>query len=223
MSFKSILKKSLTSGLLQQKLSAPELIVVLLVTVFFAVYILILYRKMTKSTFYSRTFGISLVMLSVVTAGMILSMQANFVITFGMLGSLSLIRFRTSVKGTVDQIFIFWSVSVGLLCGASCYGVALAEVVILTAVLFLLPRTKEPRRNVLLQLEMDCQEAEEPVLALAKEYDKKAQIRGRNQGQGFRELLIRMNIGNADREALLARLNGDGQVRTAFFTDGDGR
>ena len=167
---------------------------------------------MTKSTFYSRTFGISLVMLSVVTAGMILSMQANFVITFGMLGSLSLIRFRTSVKGTVDQIFIFWSVSVGLLCGASCYGVALAEAVILTAILFLL-----------LQLEMDCQEAEEPVLALAKEYDKKAQIRGRNQGQGFRELLIRMNIGNADREALLARLNGDGQVRTAFFTDGDGK
>ena len=107
MSFKSILKKSLTSGLLQQKLSVPELIVTLLVTVFFAVYILILYRKMTKSTFYSRTFGISLVMLSVVTAGMILSMQANFVITFGMLGSLSLIRFRTSVKGTVDQIFIF--------------------------------------------------------------------------------------------------------------------
>ena len=51
MSFKSILKKSLTSGLLQQKLSAPELIVTLLVTVFFAVYILILYRKMTKSTF----------------------------------------------------------------------------------------------------------------------------------------------------------------------------
>lgn len=129
MSFKSILKKSLTSGLLQQKLSVPELIVTLLVTVFFAVYILILYRKMTKSTFYSRTFGISLVMLSVVTAGMILSMQANFVITFGMLGSLSLIRFRTSVKGTVDQIFIFWSVSVGLLCGASCYGVALAEAV----------------------------------------------------------------------------------------------
>ena len=135
MSFKSILKKSLTNGLLQQQLSAPELIVTLLVTVFFAVYILILYRKMTKSTFYSRTFGISLVMLSVVTAGMILSMQANFVITFGMLGSLSLIRFRTSVKGTVDQIFIFWSVSVGLLCGASCYGVALAEAVILTAVL----------------------------------------------------------------------------------------
>ena len=61
MSFKSILKKSLTSGLLQQKLSAPELIVTLLVTVLFAVYILILYRKMTKSTFYSRTFGISLV------------------------------------------------------------------------------------------------------------------------------------------------------------------
>ena len=51
MSFKSILKKSLTSGLLQQQLSAPELIVTLLVTVFFAVYILILYRKMTKSTF----------------------------------------------------------------------------------------------------------------------------------------------------------------------------
>ena len=53
MSFKSILKKSLTNGLLQQQLSAPELIVTLLVTVFFAVYILILYRKMTKSTCFS--------------------------------------------------------------------------------------------------------------------------------------------------------------------------
>lgn len=55
------------------------------------------------------------------------------------------------------------------------------------------------------------------MLALAKEYDKKAQIRGRNQGQGFRELLIRMNIGNADREALLSRLNGDGRCGQHFL------
>lgn len=223
MSFKSILKKSLTSGLLQQKLSEPELIVVLLVTMLFAAYILILYRKMTRSTFYSRTFAISLAMMAVITAGMVLSMQANFAITFGMLGSLSLIRFRTSVKGTMDQIFIFWSVSVGLLCGASCYGVALAEAIVLTAALVLLPRTKEPRRDVLLQLELSPQGEEEPVLALAKEYDKKAQIRVRNQGQGFRELLIRMNIGSDEKDALLNRLHGGAQIRTAFFTDGDGR
>ena len=121
MSFKSILKKSLTSGLLQQKLSAPELIVTLLVTVFFAVYILILYRKMTKSTFYSRTFGISLVMLSVVTAGMILSMQANFVITFGMRGISVADTVPDISKGDGGSDLYFLERE----CGASVWGILL--------------------------------------------------------------------------------------------------
>lgn len=73
---------------------------------------------MTRKTFYSKNFNTSLAVVAVVTAAIILTVQSNIVISLGMVGALSIVRFRTAIKEPMDLAFMFWSISVGIICGA---------------------------------------------------------------------------------------------------------
>ena len=96
----------------------------LIVTALLALYIFAIYRLVTRKVFYSKNFNISLAVMSLITAAIILAMQSNLVISLGMVGALSIVRFRTAIKDPMDLAFLFWSISVGIICGAGLYEVA---------------------------------------------------------------------------------------------------
>ena len=87
---------------------------------------------------YSKQFNIVLGVLPVVTAGIILAMQSNLVISLGMVGALSIVRFRTAVKEPKDLLFLFWSIGIGIILGARNYELALLISLVVTILLFLL-------------------------------------------------------------------------------------
>ena len=148
MSFRDILKKSFLENYAQAEMSAETIIIALVVTCVLAFYIYFFYRVITKRSFYSKSFNISLAALAVITAAIILTIQTSIVVSLGMVGALSIVRFRTAIKEPMDLVFLFWSISVGIICGAGIYGLAVAvslAVTVVILVLDMIPQARTPQ------------------------------------------------------------------------------
>ena len=137
MSIQDVLKKSFLSQF-DSDLSTTSIVMTLIITAMIGVYIFIVYRAVCKKAFYSRSFAISLPVISMITASIIISIQSSVVISLGMVGALSIVRFRTAVKDPMDLAFLFWTISVGIICGASLFEVAVESSILITIVMLLL-------------------------------------------------------------------------------------
>lgn len=124
----------------QTNISTSHIIMTLCMTCVIALYIFAVYRLITRKTFYNKNFNISLAALALITAIVILTVQANIVISLGMVGALSIVRFRTAIKDPMDLVFLFWSISVGIACGASMVEIAITGSLLLTILIFVLDR-----------------------------------------------------------------------------------
>lgn len=138
--FSDIFKKSFLEGYASVELSAKQIVVVIFFALLIGLYIYATYRFLTKKTFYSKSFNISLVLMSVITAAVILTVQSSVVISLGMVGALSIVRFRTAVKDPMDLAFLFWAISAGIICGAGLVEIAIILSVVATIVIFALDR-----------------------------------------------------------------------------------
>ena len=83
-----------------------------------SLYIILIYRLTYSGVLYSRRFALSLMVLSLVTSVVILAISSNVVLSLGMVGALSIVRFRTAVKDFMDTVFMFWAIVNGIICGA---------------------------------------------------------------------------------------------------------
>ena len=117
MGFNDIIKNSVLNAFSTTGFSTTNAIISLGVCVLMAVYIYFVYRFISRTTFYDKSFSVSMAMVSVVVTGIILAMQANLIISLGMVGALSIVRFRTAIKEPMDLLFLFWSISTGIICG----------------------------------------------------------------------------------------------------------
>ena len=124
MSFKDIFKKSFLEGYASTEITTVTIVAALAVACVLALYIFFVYRVMTRKTFYSKNFGIALVGVALITAALILTMQSSVVISLGMVGALSIVRFRTAIKDPRDTTYIFWAIAVGVCCGICDYLIA---------------------------------------------------------------------------------------------------
>ena len=138
--FSDIFKKSFLEGYASVELSAKQIVIVIFFALLIGLYIYATYRFLTKKTFYSKSFNISLVLMSVITAAVILTVQSSVVISLGMVGALSIVRFRTAVKDPMDLAFMFWAISAGIICGAGLVEIAIILSVVATIVIFALDR-----------------------------------------------------------------------------------
>lgn len=147
MSFSDIFKKSFLQGYSTIELGTKGIIVALCFSLVLGVYIFFCYRLLTRRTFYSKNFNISLVCMSLITTAIILTIQSSVVVSLGMVGALSIVRFRTAIKEPMDLVFLYWSISVGIICGAGLSEIAIILSIVVTlavAVLNRIPLGKAP-------------------------------------------------------------------------------
>lgn len=140
MNFSDVFKNSFVDMFADTNISTTHIIMTLCMTCVIALYIFSVYRLITRKTFYNKNFNISLAAISLITAIVILTIQANIVISLGMVGALSIVRFRTAIKDPMDLVFLFWSISVGIACGASMLEIAIIGSLLLTIIIFALDR-----------------------------------------------------------------------------------
>lgn len=190
MGFSDIFKNSFLSSYTSENTSVLHITAVLLITCVIACYIFTVYRLVTRKTFYSRTFNISLAAVAVITAAIILAVQASIVISLGMVGALSIVRFRTAVKEPLDLVFLFWSIAVGICCGAHVTEIAVVLSVLLTVLVIVLDQLPVGRAPMILVANLEDGKLEPDLLKKVGEFCKYYKVKSRNIAMGKCNLVV---------------------------------
>lgn len=194
MGFKDIFKKSFLNGFGSTQLDFSAIVISLAVVCLIAVYIFFAYRLLTRRTFYNKNFGVALAVLAIITASIILTIQSSIVISLGMVGALSIVRFRTAIKDPMDLVFLFWSISAGIICGAGLYMLAIvASLIITAAIVFLdlIPVTKAP---MLLIVNTSDLEGEKELLDVVAKYSRFYRVKSRVVTAGQLDMVVEVRI-----------------------------
>ena len=119
----------------------------LLVALCLSVCIYIVYRKTYTGVMYSKDFNITILMLALITTFIIMIIGSNLALSLGLVGALSIIRFRTAVKNSRDAAFLFWAIGVGLSCGTGVYTIGIIGSVVIGAVLLIFHKLSISEKN----------------------------------------------------------------------------
>lgn len=180
MSVSDVVKKSVLEGFSYGDLSTAKIMTTLVVTFLVAAYIFGVYRLVSKNAFYVKSFHISMAIISVVTAGIILAMQSSIVISLGMVGALSIVRFRTAIKDPMDLLFLFWSIGTGIICGAGLYKIAIILAVLVTVGIILLDLVPVRPGSCLLIINAEAKEQEEGIESVVKKLAGAYRLKSKN-------------------------------------------
>ena len=222
MNFKDIFKKSFLEGYAGTEIDTFTIVAALGIACALAFYIFLVYRVLTRKTFYSKNFNISLAGITVITAGLILTMQSSVVLSLGMVGALSIVRFRTAIKDPMDLMFLFWSIGVGIICGAGLAQVALILSIVITLGILVLNQFPVARAPMILVVNADNLDAEAPVSAVVSKYARHFSVKSRNMTAHSLDLVIELRTARGSeliRETMLLEgvtsaslLSHDGEV-----------
>ena len=197
-----LFKKSFLEGYASTEITATFVLSALVITLAIGIYIFLCYRVLTRKTFYSKNFNISLVGVAMITAAIIVTIQSSIVVSLGMVGALSIVRFRTAIKDPMDLMFLFWSISVGIICGAGFALFAVILSVFLTIAVVILnaaPVTKAPLILIVNSSDIDN---EQPIMEIVNKYAKHSTVKSRNMTAESLDLTVELRT---DRGGELVR------------------
>lgn len=193
-----LIKKSILEGFSHSDITTTKILTTLLITYAIAMYIHFVYKIVTKNAFYFKNFGVSMTVISVVTAGIVLAMQSSLVISLGMVGALSIVRFRTAVKDPMDLLFLFWSIGTGIVCGAGLYELAIITALVTTlgiVILEFMPLRKKMCLLVINALSVEC---EHDICSFLSKKCKGYKIRSKNINRTGMDLIIEIHLASND-------------------------
>ena len=183
-------------------LSYPRMIFALMFSFAVAIYIFFAYRVLTRSAFYSKSFNLTMAGMAVVTTAIIIAMQSSLIISLGMVGALSIVRFRTAVKDPMDLLFLFWSIGVGIICGTELYLLAIILSAAVTVLLLVLDHVPVKKPPFLLVVNSTDTSIEPQVVEIVNRYAKKPAIKSRNINKRGLDMILELRT---DKPAELVR------------------
>lgn len=221
MNFSDVIKKSVLEGFSYADLSTAKIITTLVITFLIAMYIFQVYRLVSKSAFYFKSFNVSMAIISVVTAGIILAMQSSIVISLGMVGALSIVRFRTAIKDPMDLLFLFWSIGTGIICGAGLYKIAIILAVLVTVGILILDMFPVRVNTCLLIINAEGRENEDAIEAVVKEISGAYRLKSKNITADGMDLIL--EVREKKEKELTDRLSSVEGIRavSVLVHDGD--
>lgn len=220
MKLTEVLKKSFLEGYGSVNIDFAAVVMCMIITVLIAAYIFMVYRMMNRRAFYNRNFNLSLIALAVITAAIILTIQSNIVISLGMVGALSIVRFRTAVKDPMDLVFLFWSISVGIICGAGFAVVAVVASVVITVIILLCDRMPVGTAAVILLVNSADYRTESRIMEVVERHCSSYQVKARNLTRDKLNMAIEVKTGEGGK--LVEEMMDLESVISASLVDHDG-
>ena len=185
-----LLKKAFMEGYATSSITIGTVLMCIGCTVAIAIYIYIIYKIINRNSFYNKGFNISLVIIAVITAAIILTIQSNIVVSLGMVGALSIVRFRTAIKDPMDLAFLFWSISAGIICGAGFAGIAVVASLFITVLIILFSASFKSTGTLVLVVNADSHEREGDIMKAVKECCQYSKTRARNVSKSGMNMAI---------------------------------
>ena len=192
--FTDIIKNSFLEETADFSIAAAS--VSLLSALFIGLFIFFIYKKTYAGVMYSKPFNTSLVLLSVLTTFVILAVTSNVVLSLGMVGALSIVRFRTAIKEPLDLVFLFWSISVGIILGAGLYSLAFLGSLFITVILLVLTGKVDSSAPYILMLQLENENAELQATEIIKNRFGKVIVKSKSITDGQPELIYEVKVKN---------------------------
>lgn len=209
MTFKDIFKSGFLDKIIE--FSVSDMIIALLLAFAIGLFIFLVYKKTYTGVMYSASFGLSLLGMTLITTFIIMAVTSNVVLSLGMVGALSIVRFRTAIKDPLDTVFIFWAISVGIVLGAGLIPHAILGALLIGIVLTIFANKKSSDNPYILVVNLISEEVEKDVLSIIGEKVKRFVIKSKTVQKGNNIELsveVRLKDGSADFINEICRSDG---------------
>jgi len=183
-------------------LTYSDIIVALLVTLVMSLSIFYVYKKTYSGVLYSKNFNVTLVVVSLVVCVIMMGISRNLALSLGLIGALSIVRFRNAIKDSKDVAFLFWSISIGIINGVQFYKLSITATIFIGIVIVMLCKKIVLNNPYLLILKgRDLDEGK--VFLTLKKYCSRSQIRNRVLSDTENELTVEVKLKDKDHKAML--------------------
>ena len=208
MTFNDVFKSSFLKNI--ASISILDMAIALVLAFGIGVFIFLVYKKTYSGVMYSQSFGTSLIAMTMITTVVILAVTSNVVLSLGMVGALSIVRFRTAIKEPLDIAFLFWSISVGIVLAAGLIPLALIGSVIIGIILLVFVNRKSHKEPYIVVIRCDGHDSEEKAKSFLNEKADRCKVKSKTAQKNFVELNIevRLKDDNTDFVNALADIDG---------------
>lgn len=208
MTFKDIFKSSFLENV--NSISVLDMTLALLLAFCLGMFIFFVYKKTYQGVMYSSSFGTTLVALTMITTIVILAVTSNVVLSLGMVGALSIVRFRTAVKEPLDLVFLFWAITDGIVLAAGLIPLAVIGSLVLGIFLIVFVNKKTYRNPYMIVLSCENSQAEHQARGFLENSVEKCVVKSKTAQKGLIELTmeIRMKNDNTDFINQLSEIQG---------------
>ena len=195
MTFNDIFKSSFLEEI--ASFSILDMVIALALAFAMGLFINFIYRKTFRGVMFSKTFGVALMALTMITTLVILAVTSNVVISLGMVGALSIVRFRTAIKEPLDIAFLFWSIAVGIVLGAGLIPLAVFGSIVIGGMLLLFAKRRGADAPYLLVLRCRNEAAEQAAAAALAGQVKRSAVKSKTVTDAGIELTLEVALSSA--------------------------
>ena len=219
MTFKDIFKSSFLENV--ASVSLLDMGIALALAFCLGLFIFMVYKKTFNGVMYSSSFGVTLIAMTMITTIVILAVTSNVVLSLGMVGALSIVRFRTAIKEPLDIAFLFWSIAVGIVLAAGMIPLAVIGSVVVGITLLVFVNRKSYTHPYILVLSCDGQDSENAAKEYIIPYVERSIVKSKTAQAGSVELNLEVRLKEESTDFVneLSQLEG---VRSAVLVSYNG-
>ena len=220
MTFNDIFKSSFLDNV--SAVSPLDMLLTLVLAFGVGLFIFLIYKKTYRGVMYSSSFGVTLIALTMITGMVILAVTSNVVLSLGMVGALSIVRFRTAIKEPLDIAFLFWAIAAGIVLAAGMIPLAVIGSVVIGIILLVFVNQKSHSNPYIVVLQCADHSAEQQAVALLEETCSRCTVKSKAARAGSIELNLEVRLANDNTDfvneltqiygvqsAVLVSYNGD--------------
>ena len=208
MSFQDIFKSSFLENV--SSIYLLDIVLSLVLAFGLGMFIFLIYKKTFGGVMYSSSFGVTLVALTMISTLVILAVTSNVVLSLGMVGALSIVRFRTAIKEPLDIAFLFWSIATGIVLAAGMIPLAVFGSVVIGIVLLVFANRKSHINPYIVVVRCDDHDSEVMATEFLRKQVQRFVVKSKTVQKGAIELNVevRMKDENTDFVNILSEMNG---------------
>ncbi len=198
MTFSDIFKSSYLENV--TAISILDMALALLLSFGVGLFIFLIYKKTYAGVMYSSSFGVTLVALTMITTLVILAVTSNVVLSLGMVGALSIVRFRAAIKEPMDIAFLFWAIAVGIVLAAGMIPLAVFGSFFIGIIILIFANHRDMSNPFIVVLTCDGHESEEKALKYLMKHTKRCTVKSKTVQKGSVELNLEVRLKGTDTD-----------------------
>ena len=217
--FQDIFKSSFTENI--ASFSVMDTAIAMILAFCIGLFIFMVYRKTFNGVLYSTSFGVSLMAMTLITTFVILAVTSNVVLSLGMVGALSIVRFRTAVKEPLDIAYLFWAIASGIVLGAGMIPLAVIGTVLIGVLMLVFVNRKPGENPYIVVVRCVNESAEQACIKEMRDSTKKQVIKSKTVSRDGMEITVEVRLMEMGTE-FINRLSGINGVQSAVLVSYNG-